>query len=107
MIEVCLYRQNGRITGYDVTGHSGTADHGFDIVCAGISSLAQTALLGLGMHLHRKVDYHVASGDLHVELLEAPDEKTDAILETMLLGIREIVKLRPEAVRLLENESGR
>lgn len=107
MIEFRLHRQNGSITGYDVSGHSGTAAHGFDIVCAGVSSLAQSALLGLGKHLHRKVDYHMASGDLHVELVEPPDEKTDAILETMLLGVQEIAKLRPEAVRLIDNESGR
>lgn len=107
MIEFCLHRQHGRITGYDVSGHSGTAAHGFDIVCAGISSLAQTALLGLGKHLHRKVDYHVASGDLRVKLLEPPDEKTDAILETMLLGVREIAKLQPEVVRLIDKEFGR
>jgi len=92
--------QDGKITGYSVTGHSGTAERGRDIVCAGISSLAQAALLGIGEHLHREVDYKVTSGELTMRLKGAPDELTEAILRTMLMGLREIEKLSPKAVRI-------
>lgn len=78
------------------------ADSGYDIVCAGVSALTQTALLGLGNHLHRALDYRISSGDLHTRLIEAPDEQTNAILETMLLGLREISALSPHAVQIQE-----
>ena len=103
MIKVKIFKESaGRIAGFEVAGHSGTAERGQDIVCAGVSSLAQTALLGLGEHLHRDMDYSVACGKLKMQLKGAPDELTEAILQTMLLGLMEIQKLSPEGVRIHE-----
>lgn len=103
MIRVKVFSNSyGKISGFTVTGHSDTAARGEDIVCAGVSSLAQTALLGLGEYLHREMDYSVASGKLSMQLKEAPDELTESILETMLLGLMEIQKLSPEAVQILD-----
>ena len=103
MIQIDVFRiPDGKISGYRVHGHSGTAPKGQDIVCAGISALAQTALLGIGEHLHRDVDFHVASGDLRMKLKSEPDDLTEAILETMLLGFTEIAKVSPKAVRIFE-----
>ena len=86
-----------------VHGHSGTAARGQDIVCAGISALAQTALLGIGEHLHRPLDYDVRpSGDLRMKLKSAPDDLTQAILETACLGFAAIQRANPDAVRMNE-----
>ena len=102
MIEVEIKEErDGRISAFSVRGHSGTAPKGRDIVCAGVSALAQTALLGLGRHLHRDIDYHIdPSGDLRMKLREAPDDFTEAILRTMRLGLENIEKISPDAVRL-------
>ena len=110
MIEVEIKEErDGRISAFSVHGHSGTAPKGRDIVCAGVSALAQTALLGLGRHLHRDVDYQIEpSGDLQLKLREAPDDLSEAILRTMRLGIEEIEKAYPDAVQLrITKESGR
>ena len=56
----------------------------------------------VGEHLHRDMDYSVASGKLKMQLKGAPDELTEAILQTMLLGLMEIAKLSPEGVRIQE-----
>ena len=101
MIEIRVFsKSDGKISGFSVTGHSGTAERGQDIVCAGVSSLTQTALLGIMEYLHREVDYDVASGKLFVQLKCDPDDLTEAILQSMLLGLMEIQKLSPEAVRI-------
>ncbi|MBQ7477770.1 MAG: ribosomal-processing cysteine protease Prp [Selenomonadaceae bacterium] len=101
MIEVSIFLSQGeRISGFRVTGHSGTAAKGRDIVCAGVSALAQAALLGIGEYLHREVEYSVASGKLCMKLKGAPDDLTEAVLQTMLLGLMEIEKLSPRAVRI-------
>ena len=110
MIEVEINEErDGRISAFSVHGHSGTAPKGRDIVCAGVSALAQTALLGLGRHLHRDVDYQIEpSGDLQLKLREAPDDLSEAILRTMRLGIAEIERAYPDAVRVrITKESGR
>ena len=101
MIKIEIFRtEDGKISGYAVQGHNG--EYGRDIVCAGVSSVAQTALLGIGEHLHRDVDFQVASGDLRMKLKSEPDDLTEAILETMLLGFTEIAKVSPKAVRIFE-----
>lgn len=64
MIKVKIFFQpDGRISGFDVSGHSGTAAEGEDIVCAGVSSLTDTAFLGITEYLHREVSYDAASGE--------------------------------------------
>jgi len=101
MIKIEIFRTSaGRISGYTIRGHHG--ERGTDIVCAGVSSLGQAALLGIGRHLHREVEYEVASGDLRMKLKGVPDDLTEAILETMVLGLAEIAKLYPKAVHISE-----
>ena len=102
MIESEIERQNGKIAGCRVKGHNGV--YGADIVCAGVSSIVQTALLGIGKHLHREVSYRVASGDFFLKLKEAPDDFTEAVLETMRLGLEEIEKIEPDAVKIAYKE---
>ena len=102
MIRLQLVKSGKDIEGFQISGHAGYAPHGQDIVCAGVSSLTQTALLGLMEYLHREVVYDVASGKLLVELKGSPDDLTEAILQSMLLGLIEIQKLSPEAVRILK-----
>ncbi len=86
-----------------VSGHSGTAAKGSDIVCAGISVLAQSAIVGLSEHLHREIDYSIdPSGDLRVKLIGDPDELTEAIFETVHLGFAGVAEASPGAVRIKE-----
>ena len=57
MISAVLYRENGLFTGYKAQGHSGYAEAGSDIVCAGVSVLgctcvnAMESLLGVQVRL--------------------------------------------------------
>lgn len=103
MIKIQIMRDIRKaITGFRVAGHANTAPHGEDIVCAGVSALTQSAILGLSRYLGRQVNFEVASGKLIVELSEA-DELTGAILETMLLGLQEIANNYPNSVRIEEH----
>lgn len=108
MIHIDIFRlSDGRISSFRVHGHSGTAERGKDIVCAGISALAQTALLGIGEHLHRPLDFDIRpSGDLRMELKSDPDDLTQAILETMRLGFAAIEQANPNAVRMKDGHHG-
>lgn len=102
-INITVYRnKEGRIYGYTVSGHYG--QRGSSIVCAGVSALAQTTLKGLGEHFMRLhnlsekdldrlsayINYRVAPGDLQVRLTTDLDDITDALLETMLIGLYDI-----------------
>jgi hypothetical protein len=93
-------QSDGKITDFAVTGHADLAASGQDIVCAGVSALTQAALLGLHEHLHRDVRYDKASGKLIMHLVGAPDDCTEAVLHTMLLGLEGIAQYSPKRVKI-------
>lgn len=104
MVKIKISRNlDGMVTGFHVAGHANAATHGKDIVCAAVSALTQTALLGIGKYLNREVDFTIASGKLDVNLLTEPDELTNAIFETMILGLVEIENINPKGVQILEH----
>ncbi len=89
-----VYRE-GYIGEVTVKGHSGYAKHGRDIVCAAVSAVVQTALMGVMKYSSKEVDVVVneESGYLHFavpELSEEERKKVEVILDTMLLGLRDI-----------------
>lgn len=98
--------QQKRVVEFTVTGHAKYAKYGEDIVCAGISALTQAALLGLLEHLKIPVNHQVQSGFLKVTLPENHlDARSDAILESMVLGLKQIAQAYKKYVRI--QESGR
>lgn len=103
MITVDIIRdKDQKIVGFEVNGHSGSAPHGEDIICAGVSALTQSALLGIASHLRRHTRWQAGDGLLSMHLSGKPDELTSAVLETMLLGLKEIAKSEPDHVRIVE-----
>ena len=102
MIKITWKRDaNGCIRAFSVIGHAGAAPKGKDIVCAAVSALAQSAVLGLERHLRRKMRVIWREGCLEATIFNPPpDAMTDAVLETMLLGLREIAAQYPDFVKL-------
>ena len=102
MIRVRIERDStGRIQGFEAKGHAGAGPRGNDIVCAAVSVLTDSVFLGLDRHLKREMEWNADSGDISVRLKEAPDELTEAILATLVLGLTEIQKLYPDRLRIL------
>jgi len=102
MIRVRIERDStGRIQGFEARGHAQAGPKGQDIVCAAVSVLTDSVFLGLDRHLKRALEWNADSGDISVRLKEAPDELTEAILATMVLGLTEIQKIYPDRLRIL------
>ncbi|MDF2874253.1 MAG: Cysteine protease Prp [Sporomusa sp.] len=104
MITVTLIRDNNQaIKGFMVNGHAQAAPHGQDIVCAGVSALTQSSIMGIERHLRREINLVQDRSGLKIELAGQPDSLTAAVFETMLLGLTEIAKLYPKSVRIIEH----
>lgn len=104
MTKIVIYK-SGLTTGLSVKGHAGAGEYGEDIVCAGISSLAQSVLLSLEKYLHRAIDYRISeSGCLEISLQEPADELTEAVFSVAILGFEEIAKAYPHNVQLKYQE---
>lgn len=106
MITVRLKRgHDQRILAFSVTGHSGYAQRGNDIVCAGISAVVQTTILGLQDVLGIDCTGAQADGELHCALpADLPHESADLaelLLRTMLAGLTALAEAYADYVRIL------
>ena len=101
MITVRICTTDGRISSYEVSGHAEYAEHGKDIVCAGVSALTLSAALGLRDVLHKKGTYRSEAGQLFVGISET-DDRTEAILRTMQIGLAEMQKQYSELITIQE-----
>ncbi len=95
MTDVKITRKNNSVVEVTACGHTGYAQSGEDIVCAGVSTLIQSALLGLLQVAKINVRYNVneEEGSLRITLPErlTAEERHDAdvILNTMLCGLQD------------------
>lgn len=107
MIEVIIKRSMSRdIISFQIRGHAKYAAHGEDIVCAGVSALAQTTVISMSQLLKIKGKTMVEEGNLQYEipdsLAAAQKEKAALLLENMVLGIKEINKNYPGYIKIKE-----
>lgn len=97
---------DGSIAELRVSGHAGFADPGEDIVCAGVSALVVTAILGLDNVAEHPFEGEAKLGKAHCKLLPGgtPESaaKAQTILETTVLGLKDIAKDYPKFVRVTE-----
>ena len=69
MIDISIYKNSMHKTEkVVVSGHAGYARHGEDIVCAAVSILSQTILIGLVEVLKQDVRYEISDGYLEFSL---------------------------------------
>ena len=95
MTQVEVVRKDGHIVSLKVSGHTGYGVEGEDIVCAALSSVIQTAIMGLLRVAGIDCKYVVleTEGSLTLELPELNESdrhNADMILDTMLCGIADL-----------------
>ncbi len=96
MTIVNVKRKNGHIFMVECDGHTFYGEKGEDIVCAALSSVVQTAVLGLMSVAKINIDFERDEKRGYLKIL-VPEkitaderEKADVILDTMLLGISDL-----------------
>lgn len=101
MITVRIRTTDGRISSYEVSGHAEYAEHGKDIVCGIVSALTMSAARSLQDYLGKEGIYNSENGYAYIEISDT-DEKTEAILRTMKIGLKALEKDYPKNLRLIE-----
>jgi uncharacterized protein YsxB (DUF464 family) len=105
MTEIEIYRDaDGRITAFRSRGHAEYEDEGKDIICAGVSALVQTAVLGLEEYLKLSPYVEQEKGRLYCKLERDIflNRETDAILHTMVLGLKALEREYPKHLKVEE-----
>lgn len=105
MTTATVFTRGDEIIGFEIKGHTGYAEHGSDIVCAAVSGISQTAVLGLTEVMNLEIDCQIEdSGLLRVNLVEGVPEGAQLILKTMIAGLRNIQQQHPDHIRITHSE---
>ncbi|HOK71430.1 MAG: ribosomal-processing cysteine protease Prp [Bacillota bacterium] len=106
MVKLHVRRVEGHVVRFALHGHAECGEYGYDLVCAATSALTIAAANGLFEHagVSRAVRYR--SGYLDCVILNCPSAevrmRADAVLETMISGIRAIALEYPESVSVVD-----
>jgi uncharacterized protein len=104
MVSVLIYEKNDQITGFKVTGHANFGPHGEDLVCAAVSVLTQSAIIGLHQYVGLTFKVEVESGKINCILPEEMEDlhkiQAQAILNTMVLGLETIKEDYSKHIRI-------
>ena len=98
--------EDERITGFSVSGHSGYAEAGADIVCAAISAVVTMAEATINEVCGTKAKVRVKEEDARVTLTlptSCDEEETvQAVLAGMMLTLISIQEDHPDYIEVLE-----
>lgn len=98
MTTVRVEKKEGHIVSVMANGHTDYAEEGSDIICAALSAIIQTAVMGLEKVAEIKdFTYYFADteGYMEVKLGDLDTEEkhdADVILDTMLCGISDLAE---------------
>lgn len=97
MTNITIKVKNEKIVSFEVSGHTGYDDAGKDILCAAISSITQSACLGIAKVL--KINAQIKKNDKQGYLkLSLPNDisnemldKAQIILNTMKISLQDLL----------------
>ena len=106
MTKVTISKRNDKIFEVECDGHTNYGEKGEDIVCASLSSIVQTAVLGLLMivmielDMKRDDEQGYLKFTLPENLNETQEIQASAILDTMLCGISDLYESFSDYIEL-------
>ena len=95
-----LIEASVRRDGITVKGHANYAVSGSDIVCAGVTALAQTLIKSIKDLTDDKIEYEISPGRVDIKYGNL-SEKSRALVDSFFIGICMIADEFPEYVRIM------
>ena len=101
-----FFTENDRITGFSVSGHSGYAEAGSDIVCAAITAVVTMAEATINDVCGAKAKVRVKEADARITLTlptSCDEEETvQAVLAGMMVTLLSLQEDYPDYIEVLE-----
>ena len=101
-----FYTEEDRITGFSISGHSGYAENGQDIVCAAITAVVTMAEATINDVCGAKAKVRVKEEDARISLTLPTscdeEESVQAVLAGMLLTLCSMRDDYPDYIEVLE-----
>ena len=83
-----------------VEGHANYAEPGRDIVCAGVSTLAQTLISSIEELTNDKIEVVLKSGFIKIDYKNL-SKKAQTLVDSFFVGVEMIANEYPEYVRIM------
>ena len=81
-----------------ITGHSGYAAEGKDIVCAGVSALFQTMIKSIGNLAGEMIEYDLRPGKSYMRYRN-PSDISKVLVDSFIIGVALIANEYPDNVK--------
>lgn len=100
-----VFTANGKtLTGFQISGHSGYAEEGQDIVCAAVSSAALMAANTITEIQRLRADIAVDDGFLKLNLSSGDAQTASVTLEGLRLHLTALAKEHPQFIHVTISE---
>lgn len=100
MICVEITKKNNQVSAIKISGHSGYAERGSDIVCAAVSSIVTTSINGI-LSFKETIQVTKPENPLEMKVIEY-DEITSVLIDNMLTLLKEVEKEYKKYIRMEE-----
>ena len=95
MTKIQIYKKNDNIVGFTLSGHTGFSEEGQDVLCAGISAISQSTVLGIlqVLNLKPEIKRNDNKGYLKLDLLNCSEQQIQSaqvLLKTMQKSLEDI-----------------
>ena len=100
MIKARFFTEDNLICGYEISGHSGSAEAGQDIICAFVSSAAYMAANTISEILNAEIEAEVADGYMNIRVASKLSE-AQQILEGLRLHLRSLAGDYPDNIKVI------
>lgn len=105
MIKILIHKTEEGIDAFSCKGHAEYADEGFDIVCSAVSILTVNTSNSIEKLTGAALKTKQKDGNLSFRLEEKPNERTELLLQSMLLGLRDIEEQYPKYLKVTVTDS--
>ncbi len=89
-----------REDGIVISGHAGYGPLGYDIVCAGMTALAQSLIRSIEDLTEDKIEYEISPGKADIRYGNL-SEKSKTLVDSFFIGICTIASDFPDYVRII------
>ena len=100
MIKARFFTEDNLICGYEISGHSGSAEAGQDIICAFVSSAAYMAANTLSEIVGAEIEAEVADGYMNIRVVSELSE-AQQILEGLRLHLGSLAGDYPDNIKVI------
>lgn len=99
MTKIKFTRKNGRFVAFKLSGHTGKAEAGSDVLCSAISTASQMAVLAITEVAGIDADVQIRDGFLSLAL-ENPTTEADLIITSLYKTLADICGDEKKYVKL-------